>query len=938
MTNTYDRFNWRTIDTLKVPNVVKYIEESSFIEYTNKSGILTKGILVDGKYGSNIILGHFDPDEGSYLGIYKAGYTYKLSVTIENYDINTTTSLPLNIGITFYMSLAEEKAPNLTRLNALSGGSVIQKFGLSITTLDFTTATVNTTSIGKPIIIKIFNKAPNVTNAQQMNLPFIITNISFIETPMSLEVIPTTTPTPLILPDISKNSNFSSIISNTLPTPDIIYWQTIYSSLISYNNSSGELTKGVLVNGSYNSGIMQGHIYSTNSSYIGVYKAGYSYTINCTIEDYNLNTSSSLPFNVMIGLFTGNSITGTIINISDVISINALQAGYNTKIYNINASSTSDVIGKPIIIKIYQNKPIVTNNTQSNRPFIIKNIQILEIPIQENTISTSTSTSSTIPSALILTNTNTFQKFVNVNYLDVVNPNLANVPLLIDYSYAGYRHSEEEITIKNKTLFNVLDYGADKTGVNYSIVAIQAAVDAAKLNGGGVIYFPKGTYKVNDTDDGANIIKIKSSNIVFQGEDMNNTIIYLDKPTIDACATPSISFEGSSICTPKYNIIRDEPRGSSFIKLDSVEFFKIGDTIAISSPENDGKNPSKYTEYYNKMMETYYGGLTLLKAWANYKDINQMYEIESIDKINNIIKIKGVLHIYIFANLFTACRRFALLDNCGVENITFRGRGDYISWDNKPINFVHHYGTTKDVINNEPNEKRRAQLNSLHDCGWQPLSFGYTQNMFVRNVIVENTGGIGGFSSTTRNGTFENIIFQGKKGHSSINIQGTNNLCKNVLMKVGNQHGPGFTKNANGCVLKNITLYNNQTTDFHGKNPFSNLLDNVRAGRMTGHGGSADVHPAHGRWLTMWNFYHQNDKQFSYDFWDMFYSGSNAIIKPILVGFGNKIITSTETKPVITSVKFVEYEEKMNEAGNIYPESLFDAQLKLRLYIKNKQL
>lgn len=43
---------------------------------------------------------------------------------------------------------------------------------------------------------------------------------------------------------------------------------------------------------------------------------------------------------------------------------------------------------------------------------------------------------------------------------------------------------------------NVLDYGADPTGVADSTTAIQSAIDATRL---GTIYFPKGTYKVTDT-------------------------------------------------------------------------------------------------------------------------------------------------------------------------------------------------------------------------------------------------------------------------------------------------------------------------------------------------------------------------------------------------------------------------------------------------------
>lgn len=46
---------------------------------------------------------------------------------------------------------------------------------------------------------------------------------------------------------------------------------------------------------------------------------------------------------------------------------------------------------------------------------------------------------------------------------------------------------------------NVLDYGADSTGAADSATAIQSAIDAVSTAGGGTVYLPSGTYKVNTT-------------------------------------------------------------------------------------------------------------------------------------------------------------------------------------------------------------------------------------------------------------------------------------------------------------------------------------------------------------------------------------------------------------------------------------------------------
>lgn len=45
--------------------------------------------------------------------------------------------------------------------------------------------------------------------------------------------------------------------------------------------------------------------------------------------------------------------------------------------------------------------------------------------------------------------------------------------------------------------FNVITYGADNTGASGSKAAIQSAIDAASLAGGGTVYFPPGVYSIS---------------------------------------------------------------------------------------------------------------------------------------------------------------------------------------------------------------------------------------------------------------------------------------------------------------------------------------------------------------------------------------------------------------------------------------------------------
>jgi len=62
--------------------------------------------------------------------------------------------------------------------------------------------------------------------------------------------------------------------------------------------------------------------------------------------------------------------------------------------------------------------------------------------------------------------------------------------------------------------FNVLTYGADATGATDSTAAIQAAIAAAQAAGGGIVFFPQGTYLVSAT------ITIPANSISLMGVGM----------------------------------------------------------------------------------------------------------------------------------------------------------------------------------------------------------------------------------------------------------------------------------------------------------------------------------------------------------------------------------------------------------------------------------
>lgn len=150
-------------------------------------------------------------------------------------------------------------------------------------------------------------------------------------------------------------------------------------------------------------------------------------------------------------------------------------------------------------------------------------------------------------------------------------------PFLTDFSYAGYHYQATPLPHVNGTVFDVTHYGAHpgqgcvhspcgkpqrhtwrmQYGLHvyhrcfwrlnaitlkcticvcrpfrYADDGVQAAIDAAQVAGGGIVYFPAGEYKFGPASGGkmgGNCLRIGTSNIVLRGEGTDKTVLFLDK-------------------------------------------------------------------------------------------------------------------------------------------------------------------------------------------------------------------------------------------------------------------------------------------------------------------------------------------------------------------------------------------------------------------------
>jgi len=74
-------------------------------------------------------------------------------------------------------------------------------------------------------------------------------------------------------------------------------------------------------------------------------------------------------------------------------------------------------------------------------------------------------------------------------------------------------------------VFNVRDYGAVGDGTANDTQAVRDTYAAAVANGGGVVYFPAGTYRVAPTSAPGYVITINSSHVHFFGEGPDQSIL-----------------------------------------------------------------------------------------------------------------------------------------------------------------------------------------------------------------------------------------------------------------------------------------------------------------------------------------------------------------------------------------------------------------------------
>jgi hypothetical protein len=465
--------------------------------------------------------------------------------------------------------------------------------------------------------------------------------------------------------------------------------------------------------------------------------------------------------------------------------------------------------------------------------------------------------------------------------------------ILPDFSYAGYRYSNEPLPQKVPgEHFDVRDFGAHPDDGHYDDAGIQAAIAAAVAAGGGTVRFPPGRFLLSPNRDPSAVLTVEGSGVVLKGSGSGpgGTELFIDERKADR-ESFILTFRASAAPVRQLaTITADAERQSFHVDVDDASLLQEGARVVL-------------TYRHPAYAEQYFAPLEIAPEWTRLQTAGlRVHEIHRVEELSgNRVRFAEPLHMPIRVHDEAPFRLLEYHDirEVGVEDLAFVG-----GWGSHPEEFRHH-------------------RDAVHDYGWNALRFDRVTDGWIRRVEFRdlNQGVLLHASAAI---TVDSVRFTGKKGHMSILSRfGYGILVRDALDLAGNHHGPGVGYSAAGTVYLRYRMQEDQQIDSHTGTPYATLFDDVTGGVLTGNGGPFEGYPHHGRDLVFWNFRHRSSRGLTYDFWNTRRRQSATFARPVFAGFVSA-----------TPVRFRDEEEKVryNEAqGNVVsPLSLFEAQLALR--------
>ena len=441
-------------------------------------------------------------------------------------------------------------------------------------------------------------------------------------------------------------------------------------------------------------------------------------------------------------------------------------------------------------------------------------------------------------------------------------------------------------------IFNIVDFGAKADDEKSDRAAIQAAIDAAAEQGGGVVFVPAGRFDLGQKSNAGSLF-IKHSNIVMRGVGSaeGESLLYMSEalappPPMKLWASPyviQVSSPGKT--TEVAKIAADAARGDFEIQLDRETDLKAGDWITLTLDDNSPR-----------LIETDLAAFEVIDPrWKSIINdgvqVRERHQVAAVEGTR--LRLTAPVIKPIESHYKWRVDRFEPLEEIGFENLRFEG-----AWMDR---FVHHRSW-------------------VDDGAYSMIQMTGVVNSWIRDCAFANLNCVGAIQSSAQVSVLDSVI-EGNPGHSAIRFQGsTSCLMARVTDRAGQWHSVGISKESMGNVLWRCYWTSETSFESHSSQPRHTLIDSCVGGFMKGHGGgAAHNQPTHVEGLILWNHLKTNEAltDFRFEPLDELYW---RIPDPLIVGMHGTPIDFRAEQSVVFSLG-----QPMAEG------SLYEYQVKRRL-------
>lgn len=518
--------------------------------------------------------------------------------------------------------------------------------------------------------------------------------------------------------------------------------------------------------------------------------------------------------------------------------------------------------------------------------------------------------------------------------------------LLLDFSYAGYKHGEESAPdgkawgFKEENIRNYMTEGSDyaKDALNKILEKYDLNKSSGNSNAKVLIYFPEGDYILHNNSDNtkdpdkttgdkdelgnntSHSIDIFGGNVIIKGAGRDKTRLIMETPNLpnsNAMYSSPVMISirrnawlpGDGEVGKNSDVTADAKKGTYSIEVATPEIFSVGEYVCLYLHD---KNP----ELVAKELLPYQWESTMTNIAETGVQVEDYHMITAKD--GKKITFKEPIMHEVEAKYDWILKKYYYYENVGIEDLTFVG--------NAKADFGHH--------------------DDWEDDGaYKPLNFMRLVNSWVRRVDFENISEAASIISSANVSVYDvNIL--GNRGHAAIRSQGSSRVFigkvtdrttgpladspYTVTEGAGQYHACGVSKPSMGAVIWNVYWGDDACFEAHATQPRATLIDMCKGGFVQSRqGGDADQVPNHLNDLTIWNMYSTNTKlngngnlpaNGEFDWWRDGWKYWK-ILPPVIVGFHGE------------PVNFVDSQVKLDENNGVkvLPESLYEAQLEKRL-------